>query len=183
MSTNDEGTIRNKGFLQRNIHKDDSVDAVLVFARIDIEGENYFILTRQWREATGQYCIDAPAGVYEPDIDQNAQDAGLRELREETPLNATVVYESIVAYSSGGCISETIKVIVVNACRKDNQVKFEHGIVTGPTKFDAGENIMTLYVPVNRLYEQLKSLQEEGHAIDARLMTWALSSYVSTMEL
>ncbi|KAK2020573.1 hypothetical protein LX32DRAFT_699964 [Colletotrichum zoysiae] len=127
---------------------------------------------------------NAPAGLYKPDVAQNAQDAGLRELREETSLDATVVCESIEAYSSGGCLSETIKAIIVNAKPKDDdQVKFEHGIVTGPTKFDTGEDIITLYVPVDGLYKQFKSLQEDDHAIDARLMTFAFSSYVSNMAL
>ncbi|KAK1989904.1 hypothetical protein LX36DRAFT_454570 [Colletotrichum falcatum] len=99
-SKNDNGTIRTKGFLQRRIHDEVPVDAVLVFARIKLDGAVYFILTRQWREATGQYCIDAPAGVYKPAIDQNAQVAGLRELREETPLDATVVCESVMAVTT-----------------------------------------------------------------------------------
>ncbi|KAK2061370.1 hypothetical protein LY76DRAFT_508068 [Colletotrichum caudatum] len=182
-SQNDNGTTRTKIFLERNIHNGVSADAVLVFARIRIDDEVYFILTRQWREATGQYCIDAPAGVCEPAVDKDAKDTGLRELQEETPLDATVVCESVIAYSSAGCTSETIQILVVDAKPKNDQVKFKDGIVTGPTKFDTGENITTLYVPANKLYENLRLLSEEGHAIDARLMTWALSSYVATMKI
>ncbi|KAK1992485.1 hypothetical protein LX36DRAFT_704087 [Colletotrichum falcatum] len=84
-----------------------------------------------------------------------------------------------MAFSSAGCTSETIKVLVVDAKPKDDRVKFEHGIVTGPINPDDGECIETLYVLEDKLYEELQRLHEDDHAIDARLMTWAFSSYVS----
>ncbi|KEF50825.1 uncharacterized protein A1O9_13124 [Exophiala aquamarina CBS 119918] len=182
-SRNDKEVERTKVFLERKIHGSVPVDVVITFARIEIEGKKYFVLTRQWREATRKYSIASPAGVYD-EQDENPITAGLRELNEETPFTATeddVRATSCLSFSSDGCLSETFQVLFVDVKPKDDNVTFESGIVSGITNQNSGENITTFYVPADKLYESLVQLQEWGHSIDGRLMMWAWGRQLAKM--
>ena len=47
------------------------------------------LLVRQWRQATGDWLLEAPAGRMEPD--EAPEDTAQRELREETGFSAIVL--------------------------------------------------------------------------------------------
>lgn len=180
-SCNDSKVERTKVFLERQIHGKVPVDVVIIFARIKIDSRKYFVLTRQWREATGQYSIAPPAGVYD-EQDKSPIKAGLRELNEETPFSATVddvLAVSCPSFSSDGCLSESFQVLLADVKPKDDNVTFRNGIVSGTTDQTSGENILTFYIPEDELYHQLVTLQEQNHSIDGRLMMWAWSCHIA----
>ena len=148
------------------------VDVVFVNAHFRVDGEEYLVLTRQWREATGAYSVAFPAGTYEKG-DGDAIKAGIRELKEETPFTAIKGDLSIPAFSSDGCLSETFQILEVRAEPKPGTTTM-NGIALGATTQTSGESIVTLYVPLNTLYRTLSMLEKSHHSIDGRLMVYAL---------
>jgi 8-oxo-dGTP pyrophosphatase MutT (NUDIX family) len=183
-SVNDMKVRRSKVVLERKIHGKVPVDVVMLFGLIKIGGKRCIILTRQWREATSKYSIAPTAGGCE-EQDENPIKAALRELEEETPFEATeddFLAISDPSYSSDGCLGETFQAFLVNVKPKDDRVTFENGIVRGTTKQTGGECIMTLYIPLEDLYEGLIMLQKQNHSIDGRLMMWAWGQHVAKMD-
>ena len=64
----------------------DAPDWVTVVPRIEKDGEEYFVMVRQYRHGSMKITTEFPAGTLEPD--EEPEEAALRELEEETGYRA-----------------------------------------------------------------------------------------------
>lgn len=67
---------------------------------------------REYRFAIGDYCLEFPAGII--DEDETAEEAAIRELKEETGLDTVRILAAIPGgYSSTGMTDEKVAIVVV----------------------------------------------------------------------
>lgn len=183
-STNDADQVRTRLIMARISEGDVPipVNVVLILARFQLHGQNetYIVLTRQWREATAAYSIAFPAGKFDKD-DVDVVAAGLRELAEETPFTADrddVFFESVISFSSDGCLGETNQMLGVQVQAKPGTL-LQDGLAQGATNQTKTEHIQTLFCEESKLYPTLLEWQRQKHSIDSRLLYYASGLYLT----
>ena len=119
--------------------------------------ERDILLVRQWRHGTASVELEIPAGLIEAGEDPVA--AALRELEEET------------GYTAGRCT--LLGAVAPNAAYQSNTchtVLAEDCRLTGPTRFDAGEDIELVRVPL----ASIPTLLREGSFRNAMVLVGLL---------
>lgn len=93
------------------IHSDKKPDAVIICATLLNDGEpNKLVLTKEFRIPLGTREIGFPAGLI--DEGESAEDAAVREFKEETGLSLTVTKVSPPnLYSSAGMTEESVQIV------------------------------------------------------------------------
>eukprot|EP01025_Chloroclados_australasicus_P066570 TRINITY_DN918_c0_g1_i7.p1 TRINITY_DN918_c0_g1~~TRINITY_DN918_c0_g1_i7.p1 ORF type:complete len:259 (-),score=24.38 TRINITY_DN918_c0_g1_i7:224-1000(-) len=136
-----------------------SVDAVAMFTVMKKAGEEpKVMLVKQFRPPAGKYTIEMPAGLVDPG--ESVQEAGLRELKEETGYSGKVIQEGpCVCYQSPGLTNESIKVlfVMVDLDAPENQNVQQDQ--------EDAEVVEVLFVPIDGILDSLKQLQDEGCGI------------------
>jgi ADP-ribose pyrophosphatase len=119
------------------------------------------VLVRQWRVPVGAYTWEACAGGIDPGETPAA--AALRELREETGFRAESVRRLWSAFSAPGFCTELLHFFVAERW------------TTGPTDFDAGEEITIRTFAL----DEVRTLIERDELRDAKTQIgvfWALAA-------
>uniref|UniRef100_A0A914BZH2 Nudix hydrolase domain-containing protein n=1 Tax=Acrobeloides nanus TaxID=290746 RepID=A0A914BZH2_9BILA len=76
----------------RSVAKDyKNADCIGVLAILKKEGRKYFVLIRQYRIPTRSWVVEFPAGHID-DTDPDIEEAGIRELKEETGYTPTKIH-------------------------------------------------------------------------------------------
>ena len=87
-------------FLREVVEHDGAVGIV------PICGDGKVILVRQYRHPLGDFLLEIPAGLFEPD--ESIEECALRELREETGAIASKVSKLTEFYTSPGYSNEKL---------------------------------------------------------------------------
>lgn len=116
-------------------------NAVVVVA---ITENNEVVFVKQLREAVGEEIVGLPAGLIE--VDENVEEAALRELKEETGYIANKIEKLTEAYASCGYTNEKLYYYVAKDLVLDKQ------------QLDEDENITEIIkIPIEKCIDMLKN--------------------------
>lgn len=123
------------------------------------------ILVLQYRPPVDATTIEWPAGLI--NADERPQDAGLRELREETGYTGRVLDVSPVLAFDPGMTSTNLQLVMV-------EVKLTEDDAEPEQHLDDGEYIKRVVVPLDELYDRLLEYSKQPKTIiSAKLFHWA----------
>ncbi len=89
-------------------------DAAVIIAVIGEGGEARLVITREFRAPLGAYELSLPSGLIDPG--ESAQEAGVREFKEETGMTlGAVAHVSPPVASSAGLTDETVAYVYAQA--------------------------------------------------------------------
>ena len=132
---------------------DSGAHAVIIVAS---KGNKVLIL-RQFRPALGQYCLEFPAGLI--DGNESAEDAALRELKEETGFIGKCIDISPKTYNDPGLSNASSKYVRIDITS------------AGESTPEPGEDIEVIWLAESEIFDYLNRSTD---AVDARL--WAFVS-------
>lgn len=120
------------------------------------------LLVRQFRPPVGREVLEFPAGLL--DEGESAEQAALRELREETGWIGEVVRVGPRIPSSPGMTDEWVCMV---------EVRLTHAEDAAP---DGDEAITPVWLECRGLRERLEAIDKEGVMIDAKLWSFAVGT-------
>lgn len=125
-----------------------------------IDDEQHVILVEQFRVPLGRACIELPAGLIGDNGEsENATDAAVRELEEETGYRAARMDALGEYYSSPGMVSESFTLLRASGLTK-----------VGPGGGVDGEDITVHRVPITGIGQFIAESRARGLGIDVRLL-------------
>ncbi len=125
-----------------------------------IDDEQHVILVEQFRVPLGRACIELPAGLIGDNGEsENATDAAVRELEEETGYRAARMDTLGEYYSSPGMVSESFTLLRASGLTK-----------VGPGGGVDGEDITVHRVPRTGIGQFIAESRARGLGIDVRLL-------------
>ncbi|KZO98230.1 hypothetical protein CALVIDRAFT_544830 [Calocera viscosa TUFC12733] len=170
----EDGKDRTWEAAERKTRGSGGVDAVAILALLQAEGQKtHTIIIEQYRPPLAKTCIEFPAGLI--DGDETAEQAAIRELREETGYEAKeVVDSSPVMWCDPGMTTANMKVVTLRVPVTD--------MTTLPKQhLDPGEHIVRRIVAIEELYDVLREYETKGDTVDARLANFAMGLSLTKM--
>lgn len=143
-----DGSIRNREVVEHP-------GGASVFA---IDEEERVVLVRQYRYPMGEVVLELPAGKLEKGEDP--RESAIRELAEETGLEAKTVISMGCSYSSPGILAEKIHLF------------FAKDLVQGPVHPDDGEFLEIVRIP----YKELIEMARRGEISDGKTLAGILKA-------
>jgi len=123
------------------------------------------LIILQYRPPVQAICVEFPAGLI--DGDETPETAALRELKEETGYEGSIVDITPTIVSDPGMTTANMQFAIV-------EVQLKEGDAEPTQHLESGEHIERIIVPLDQLYEKLVEFsKEEGKIVDARLFHWA----------
>ncbi|KAK2601815.1 ADP-ribose diphosphatase [Conoideocrella luteorostrata] len=150
---------------RRTRPKDAEIDGVGMVAILDKPTGKEIILQKQYRPPIGMVTIEVPAGLI--DAGESAEQAAIRELREETGYVGVVTETTPIMYNDPGFCNTNLRMVhmAVDMSLPENK--------NPKPQLEDGEFIEVFTVKLADLWEECKRLEKEGCAIDARVGTFA----------
>lgn len=127
-----------------------------------IDEDKHVLLVEQYRVPLGKRCIELPAGLIGDDAGsegEDATDAALRELEEETGYHAARMEVIGEFWSSPGMVSESFTLLKAHGLTKVGE--------GGGTE---SEDITVHRVPLAGLAAAIEEWRAQGYAIDVRML-------------
>lgn len=123
------------------------------------------LLQKQYRPPIGSIAIEVPAGLV--DAGETAEEAAIRELREETGYIGIATETSPVMYNDTGFCNTNLRMVHVSIDMSlpENQ--------NPQPQLEENEFIDCFTVPLDDLWEECKKFEAQGYAVDARVGTLA----------
>ena len=128
--------------------------AILALLRSRAAADVEMLLVQQFRPPVNALTIELPAGLIDPG--ESAETAAVRELKEETGYEGTVVLTSQVLAMSPGMCDETIRLCVVDVDLDAPPNR------TPRQQLEESEFIKVHRVPVKQLLTRLKAMEGDG---------------------
>lgn len=141
--------------------KGSDIDGVGILAILRKPSGPEIILQKQYRPPLDKVCIEVPAGLV--DAGESAEEAAVRELREETGYVGVAGETSMVMFNDPGFCTTNLRMVHV-----DIDMDLEANRVPKP-ELEENEFIEVFTVPLAGLWDECKRLEAEGYAIDARV--------------
>ncbi|KLJ07499.1 ADP-ribose pyrophosphatase [Blastomyces silverae] len=164
--TDPEGVTRTWESAERQTRpKNCPIDGVGIFTVLSKPSGPELLLQKQYRPPIDKVIIEVPAGLI--DEGETPEQCAVRELREETGYVGVAEETSPVMYNDPGFCNTNLNMVHVRVdmTLPENQ---------NPTpQLEDNEFIECFSIPLATLYEELKRLEGEGYAIDARVGTLA----------
>lgn len=145
--------------------KGGEIDGVGIFAVLEKETGPEIILQKQYRPPIDKVTIEVPAGLV--DEGETAEEAAVRELREETGYVGTASMTTPVMFNDPGFCNTNLRMIhvTIDMNRPENQ--------NLKPELEDSEFIEVFTVKLTNLYAECEKLEAQGYAIDARVGTLA----------
>ncbi|KAF3911908.1 hypothetical protein ABW21_db0206412 [Orbilia brochopaga] len=122
------------------------------------------LVITQYRPPVAAMCVEFPAGLI--DEGETPEAAAIRELKEETGYEGTVVSISPTIVSDPGMTNANMQHVTV-------EVQLNEGDEEPEQHLEDGEFIQRVVVPLDELLKKLDDYTKQGYAVDARLYNWA----------
>jgi len=124
------------------------------------------MLVIQYRPPLDAFTVEWPAGLV--DAGETAEEAAVRELKEETGYECTVVSVTPVLAADPGMTSANMRLVMV-------EVRLEEGEAPEPEqRLEDGEHIQRVVVPLAELYDRLVEYsKQERMVVAAKLFHFA----------
>jgi ADP-ribose pyrophosphatase len=116
-----------------------------------------YLLISQPRVPVNKIVIEFPAGLI--DSGESVQNAGLRELKEETGYDGQVISEGPFVVKSAGLSDEVTAIIELDVDEK----------AVGKTEMESTEDIQAFWVTIPEFLEMEKKLDPTKFVIDAQV--------------
>ncbi|KAI1120490.1 NUDIX domain-containing protein [Nemania abortiva] len=146
-----------------------AVDAVVMVAVREMPTGAEVLLEKQFRPPVGKLVVEFPAGLV--DKNETAEEAALRELREETGYVGEIVDEKSgqrpVFHSAPASSNGTIYMIQIKVDAEKEENK------NPKPALEDGEFIECFWVPFKDLYQECRRLKTQGFAVDGKLGNFA----------
>ena len=122
----------------------DQADSVCIVPKIKVDGKEYIVITKEYRQPIGDYVYSFPAGLVEEGEDPAL--SCLRELNEEIGAEEfeSVTQISNVCYNSEGMTDESVVMYEVVVTKIGKQNLQDH------------EDIKTFFVPIEEVADFIK---------------------------
>eukprot|EP01118_Nematostelium_gracile_P005606 TRINITY_DN1783_c0_g1_i1.p1 TRINITY_DN1783_c0_g1~~TRINITY_DN1783_c0_g1_i1.p1 ORF type:complete len:228 (+),score=62.35 TRINITY_DN1783_c0_g1_i1:77-685(+) len=143
---------------------DTDVAAILTIVKKKNEPDS-LVLVRQFRPATGKYSVEFPAGLI--DKGETAEQAALRELKEETGYQGKVISSSPTIFADPGISSANMSLVHV-------EVDADLDVNKNPVQQEEDALIRVDLIPVKSLLSTLKEWSSQDYAVDANVYHLAL---------
>ncbi|KAF5863593.1 hypothetical protein ETB97_009687 [Aspergillus alliaceus] len=123
------------------------------------------LLQKQYRPPIDKVVIEVPAGLI--DAGETVEECAVRELKEETGYVGVAEQTSTVMYNDPGFCNTSLNMVHVRVDMSlpENQ--------NPKPELEENEFIECFTVPLASLFKEMKNLEAEGYAIDARVGTIA----------
>ncbi|EDO00944.1 hypothetical protein SS1G_03418 [Sclerotinia sclerotiorum 1980 UF-70] len=145
--------------------KSSEVDGVGIVAIIQKESGPELVLQKQYRPPLDKVVIEVPAGLV--DDGETAEEAAIRELKEETGYIGVLSESSPIMFNDPGFCNTNLKMVHVTIDMADQ--KNQNPV----PELEENEFIEVFTLPLKDLWKACKDWEEEGYAIDARVGTLA----------
>ncbi|KAF4472441.1 ADP-ribose pyrophosphatase [Fusarium albosuccineum] len=150
---------------RRTRPKDGDIDGVGIVAILDKPTGKEIILQKQYRPPIDMVTIEVPAGLI--DEGETAEQAAIRELREETGYVGEVTETSPMMFNDPGFCNTNLRMVHVSidmSLAENQNLKPE---------LEENEFIEVFTVKLTDLWDECIKFEAEGCAIDARVGTIA----------
>ncbi|KAI6781916.1 ADP-ribose pyrophosphatase-like protein [Emericellopsis cladophorae] len=149
------------------------VDAVGILAVLEnpTTGRRELLLQKQFRPPVNMITIEVPAGLV--DAGESAEEAAVRELREETGYVGVPTETSPIMYNDAGFCNTNLRMVHVSIDMSLPENK------DPKPQLEESEFIDVFTAPLDNLWEECKRLEAEGCAIDARVASLAEGIFVA----
>ncbi|KAH8908211.1 hypothetical protein BR93DRAFT_927250 [Coniochaeta sp. PMI_546] len=145
--------------------KNSDIDGVGIVAILEKESGPEIMLQKQFRPPAQAVTIEVPAGLV--DAGETAEQAAVRELKEETGYVGKASKASPVMFNDPGFCNTNLRMVhvTIDMSLPENQ--------NLKPQLEESEFIEVFTVPLTDLFSELKKLEGQGYAIDARIGTLA----------
>ncbi|KAE8454515.1 hypothetical protein EG329_000138 [Mollisiaceae sp. DMI_Dod_QoI] len=145
--------------------KNSEVDGVGIVAILDKPTGPEIILQKQFRPPINAVTIEVPAGLI--DAGETPEEAAIRELKEETGYVGVVSETTPVMFNDPGFCNTNLRMIhmTIDLSLPENQ--------NPKPELEENEFIEVFTIPLKDFYPELKKLEAQGYAMDARVATIA----------
>lgn len=141
------------------------IDGVGIVAILDKPGGKEILLQKQYRPPIDRVAVEVPAGLI--DAGESAEQAAVRELREETGFVGVATQTSPVMFNDPGFCNTNLRIVhvAIDMALPENR--------DPRPALEDNEFIDVFSVPLKSLWDEYKRLEAEDYAIDARVGTLA----------
>ncbi|KAH6854816.1 NUDIX hydrolase domain-like protein [Chaetomium sp. MPI-CAGE-AT-0009] len=145
--------------------KTSDIDGVGIVAILEKKTGPEIVLQKQYRPPLDKTVIELPAGLI--DEGETAEQAAIRELKEETGYVSEVLETSPVMFNDPGFCNTNLRMVHVTV---DMSLPANQDL---KPELEENEFIEVFLVKLADLWEECIKLEAEGYAIDARIANLA----------
>ncbi|KAK3336088.1 NUDIX hydrolase domain-like protein [Podospora appendiculata] len=137
------------------------IDGVGIVAILDSETGPEIVLQKQYRPPLDQVVIEIPAGLI--DEGETAEQAAIRELKEETGYVGEVLETSPIMWNDPGFCNTNLRMVHVSV---DMSLPANQDL---KPELEENEFIEVFHLKLATLWDDCIKLEAQGYAIDARI--------------